>query len=394
MDIKNIIALDSKAYMNTFGSRTPIAFTHGSGCTLYDTAGKSYTDFFAGIAVNSLGYNDTGLTNAICEQATKLLHCSNIYYIERQAELAMLLHRLSGGYRVFFSNSGAEANEGAIKLARKYFRDKGEEKYEIITFNNSFHGRTLATLAATAQPKYQQPFEPLPQSFVHTPFGDAAAAEAAINSKTCAIMVETIQGEGGVIMPPEGFIKSLRSICDRHGILLIIDEVQTGAGRTGKMFSFEHEGIRPDIFTIAKGMGGGVPIGALLASEDVSAAFKPGDHGSTFGGNPLACAASAYVISRIEEMLPDIQKKGEYLLKTLKQLQANKPDAVSSVRALGLLAGIELKDNLKATDIVTTAREKGFIIGTAANNTLRLAPPFIISEEQIDALYTCLSGII
>ena len=393
MDYKKIKELDEKYHLNTFGSRLPASFQWGEGCVLYDTQGKEYIDFVAGIAVNSLGYNHPALREAIVEQAEKLLHCSNLFYIESQAQLAKVLIENSCGDKVFFCNSGAEANEGAIKLARKYFYSKHVYRYEIITTLNSFHGRTMATLAATGQEKYQKPFEPMPTGFVHVPFNDIEAIENAISYRTCAIMVEPIQGEGGIISATAQYIHALRKLCDDKGILLIFDEVQTGIGRTGKLFGYEHYGVEPDIFTLAKGLGGGVPIGAFVAKDFVASAIEPGDHGTTFGGNPLACTAALTVLSTIlsKGFLENVKDIGQYFKEQLLELK-KKFSFVKEIRGKGLMLGMELGDSLPGKDVVLDMLDKGFVINCAGNNTLRFVPPLIIQNEDIDKLIDTLDA--
>ena len=387
MDYKEIKELDEKYYFNTFGSRLPVVFEYGEGATLYDSQGQKYMDFVAGIAVNTLGYNHPALKEAIAKQAEKLLHCSNLFYIESQAQLAKTLVENSCGDKVFLCNSGAEANEGAIKLARKYFYSKNLYKYEIITTLNSFHGRTMATLAATGQEKYQKPFEPLPTGFVHVPFNDIEAVEKAVSYKTCAVMVEPIQGEGGVIPATAQYMKALRKLCDDKGILLIFDEVQTGIGRTGKLFGYEHYDIEPDIFTLAKGLGGGVPIGAVVAKDFVASAMEPGDHGSTFGGNPLACSAALAVLSSVlkEGFLENVKAVGEYFTSKLLELKEKFP-FIREVRGKGLMLGMELENTISGKKVVLDMLHKGFIINCTGNNTLRFVPPLIIEKEDIDSL--------
>jgi len=387
MDYKKVKELDEKYYFNTFGSRLPVSFEYGDGCTLYDSQGKKYRDFVAGIAVNTLGYNHPALREAIVKQSAKLLHCSNLFYIEPQAKLAKMLVENSCGDKVFLCNSGAEANEGAIKLARKYFYSKNLYKYEIITTLNSFHGRTMATLAATGQEKYQKPFEPLPTGFVHVPFNDIEAVEKAISYRTCAVMVEPIQGEGGVVPATFEYMKTLRKLCDDKGILLIFDEVQTGIGRTGKLFGYEHYGVEPDIFTLAKGLGGGVPIGAVVAKDFVASAMEPGDHGTTFGGNPLACAAALAVLSTVlkEGFLANVKDVGEYFKNQLIQLKKKFP-FIKEVRGKGLMLAMELDNALSGKELVLDMLDRGFIINCTGNNTLRFVPPLIIQKEDIDAL--------
>lgn len=395
MTTEQIAQLDSKYYMNTFGPRFPICFESGSGYTLYDNTGKAYMDFFGGIAVNCLGYAHPAFTEALCNQVKKYIHISNLYYVEQQALLAQRLVENSCLDRVFFANSGAEANEGAIKLARKFFYEKGEERYEIITAQNSFHGRTMATLGATGQEKYQKPFVPLPPSFVHVPFGSLEAARQAISGKTCAIMLETIQGEGGVIAASRDYIQGIETICRQNNLLFIIDEIQTGIGRTGKLFSYEHYDVKPDIITIAKALGNGVPIGALLAKETVASAFYPGDHGSTFGGNALSCTAGLAVMQELLEggLLQSSITTGNYFKDKLLLLQQSCPK-IQEVRGQGLLLGLALSDLISAKDIVLAAMEQGFLIGTAGGNTLRFAPPLIISPEAIDKLCDCLTSLL
>ncbi len=393
MNLEQIIELDKSCYMNVFGSRTPVCFEYGKGSTLYDKSGKAYIDFLGGIAVNCLGYGDEGLTQAISEQAQKLIHCSNLFYIEKQTELAQKLYQLSGGYKCFFCNSGAEANEGAFKLARKYFYAQGIDRYEIISAKNSFHGRTMATIAATGQEKYQLPYAPLPAGFINVEYNSIDALKSALTPHTAAVVLETTQGESGVIEGRPEYLKAVSELCRKEGILLIVDEVQTGMGRTGTMFSFEQYNLKPDIFTLAKGLGGGVPIGAVLARPETADAFAPGDHGSTFGGNPLACAAAVYVTRRLDEnMLSQVTQKGEYLKSRLGEL-AKKYSFIKEVRGKGLLVGMELSQNISGKDIVAKALIKGFILNCAGHNTLRFAPPFIITKEEIDALIVALDEI-
>lgn len=393
MNLEQIIELDKSCYMNVFGSRTPVCFEYGKGSTLYDKSGKAYIDFLGGIAVNCLGYGDEGLTQAISEQAQKLIHCSNLFYIEKQTELAQKLYQLSGGYKCFFCNSGAEANEGAFKLARKYFYAQGIDRYEIISAKNSFHGRTMATIAATGQEKYQLPYAPLPAGFINVEYNSIDALKSALTPHTAAVVLEAIQGESGVIEGRPEYLKAVSELCRKEGILLIMDEVQTGMGRTGTMFSFEQYNLKPDIFTLAKGLGGGVPIGAVLARPETANAFVPGDHGSTFGGNPLACAAAVYVTRRLDEnMLSKVKQKGEYLKSSLGKL-AQKYSFIKEVRGKGLLVGMELSQNISGKDIVAKALIKGFILNCAGHNTLRFAPPFIITKEEIDALIGALDEI-
>lgn len=395
MELSKIISLDKRYYMNTFGERIPIAFERGQGCTLYGKDGRAYLDFVAGIAVNALGYNHPVIVSAIIEQSQKLIHCSNLYYIENQARLAQILVDNTCADRVFFGNSGAEANEGAIKLARKYFFNKGEQRYEIITAKSSFHGRTLATLAATGQDKYHKPYEPMPTGFKNVPFNDIEAIKAAISPQTAAIMIEPIQGEGGIHVADPKYMNDLRKLCDDNGLLLIFDEIQTGLARTGKLFAYEHYGIEPDIFTSAKALGGGIPLGAILAKENIACAFQPGDHGSTFGGGPLACAAGIAVIQTIlnEHISEYVAQTGQYFFDSLKQLQS-KYYFIKDVRGKGLMLGMELDRSVDGKDIVKAAFCNGFLINCAGNNTLRFIPPLIISKNEIDTLIEMLDNIL
>jgi acetylornithine/N-succinyldiaminopimelate aminotransferase len=390
-DCKCVQELDEKYYFNTYGTRLPVSFEYGEGCTLYDSEGKAYLDFLGGIAVNTLGYNHPALNKAILGQVNKLLHCSNLFYIKSQAQLAGLLAENSCGDRVFFGNSGAEANEGAIKLARKYYYSKHQYRYEIITTLNSFHGRTMATLAATGQEKYQKPFEPMPTGFVHVPFNDIEAVMNAISYKTCAIMIEPIQGEGGIIEANYEYIKALRKICDEKGILLIFDEVQTGIGRTGKLFAYEHYGVEPDIFTLAKGLGGGIPIGAVVARESVAQAMEPGDHGTTFGGNPLACSAALAVLMEVTKasFLEKVNDTAGFFMGQLLKLKDKFP-FVKDVRGKGLMLGMELDERVSGREVVLSLLEKGFVVNCAGHNTLRFVPPLIIQKEDIQKLIKAL----
>ena len=395
MQLSEIQKTDRKYHMNTYGSRIPVAFTHGEGMHLYGGDGTEYTDFIAGIAVNALGYRHPGLTRAICEQADRLIHCSSLYYMESQAMLAKALVQKSCADKVFFANSGAEANEGAFKLARKYFYLKGQQKYEVISTHNSFHGRTLCSIAATGQEKYQKPFAPMPQGFIQVPYNDLNAVEEAITEKTCAVFIEVIQCEGGIIIGTDDYIQGLRSLCDEHGILLIIDEVQTGMGRTGTWFGYEHYGIEPDIFTSAKALGGGVPLGAVLAKGDVAEAFEPGNHASTFGGNPLACAAGLAVIQALEEegLVENAKTTGRYLLEQLQTL-GDKHDFVTDVRGRGLMVGMQLDTAVPGKDIVDAMLDRGYLINSAGGNTLRFAPPLIASPADVDGLTAALAGVL
>lgn len=395
MNLKEIIDFDKKYFMNTFGDRIPVCFDYGKGINLWDIDGKKYYDFFAGIAVSAVGHSHPKLVNAIKTQAEKLIHCSNLYYVESQAKLAKLLVENSCADKVFFANSGAEANEGAIKLARIYFKKKGmEEKFEIITLANSFHGRTLATIAATGQNKYQKPYSPLTPSFLSVPINDLPALENAINDNTCAVMIEPIQGESGVNLTTSEYLKGVRKLCDEKGILLIFDEVQSGLGRTGKLFSYQHFDVEPDIFTLAKALGGGFPIGALCAKEHVAKAFEPGDHGSTFGGNPLACSAALASLEIIleENLVENSEKMGEYFIEKLSEL-SNKYDFIKEVRGKGLMIAVEFSIE-KAAEIKNKCFDNGYLIGNVGNNIIRILPPLIISKEDIDKMVSMLDNIL
>lgn len=393
MNKEQAITQDQAHYMKVF-TRYPVVLSHGSGPYVYDVDGKKYIDFLAGIAVNILGHAHPQLVAAISEQAAKLIHCSNLYYTVEQATLAGTLSAISGLNRVFLANSGAEANEGAIKLARKYAKKFSQDKVNIITAENSFHGRTLATLTATAQPKYQKGYEPLPGGFSHVPFNDIAALAAAMDDKTAAVMLEPIQGEGGIQIPDETYLAQVRELCDKHGALLILDEIQTGMGRTGKMFAFEHSTITPDIVTLAKGLGGGVPIGAVLASEKVAGAFAPGDHGSTFGGNPLAAAAANAVLSAIEreKLLANASTIGQYMIEELNKLKTKYPKLVKEVRGRGLMIGLELY--VPGVNLVVEAMNQGALINCTATNVLRFVPPLLITKAHVDELIAILDKVL
>lgn len=391
--LEEIISLDKKYYMNTFGDRLPVCFERGEGITLYDTNGEAYTDFFAGIAVNALGYAHKKYVSALCEQAQKLLHTSSLYYIESQARLAKKIVDISCADRVFLANSGAEANEGAIKLAKIYFYKQGkQEKNEIITLTDSFHGRTLTTVAATGQTKYQKPYKPLTPGFSHVPINDYEALVSAVSDKTAAIMLELVQGESGVHKCDDKYIKKVRKLCDEKEIILIVDEVQTGIGRTGKMFAYENFGIEPDIFTLAKALGGGVPIGAVCAKEKFCA-FEPGDHGSTFGGNAFCAAAANSVLNIIEEekLVENAQAVGKYFEEKLLELAKKYPDKIKQVRALGLMIGVEYSEGL-AKKVNAALFERKILCGSTMT-TLRILPPLIITKNDVDKFIEVLDDV-
>lgn len=387
MNTEELINLDKKYVMQTYG-RYPLALKDGKGALVRDFEGKTYIDCFAGIAVNNVGHCHPKVVEAICNQAKKLIHTSNLYYTEPQVELAKLLAEISVHDKSFFCNSGAEANEGAVKLARK-FTGKGE----IIAMENSFHGRTLAMITATGQHKYKKGFEPLPEGFTHVDYGDIEAVAGAMTDNTAAVLVEPIQGEGGVIIPPEGYLKELKKLCHENDVLLIFDEVQTGFGRTGEMFASQTFDVTPDITTVAKALGGGVPIGAVLASEEVGNAFEPGNHAATFGGNPLVCAAAIATINAIidESMLIKVKENGGYLKYKLEE-QAKLYGIVEEVRGIGMMLGMEL--NINCGDIAAEAREQGVLINCTADTVLRFLPPFVIDKGQIDTVTCVLESIL
>jgi acetylornithine aminotransferase len=386
------IAKADKYIMKTYG-RYPIVPVRGEGCRLWDADGKEYLDFLAGVAVNNLGHCHPKVVAALQQQAATLIHCSNYYHIPQQIELAELLCSHSFADQAFFCNSGAEANEAAIKLARKYSRDKfGPERYEIITATDSFHGRTMATVSATGQEKVQKFFDPLLHGFRHVPFNDAAALEAAVSPQTCAVMLEPIQGEGGVNVPAPDYFQKVRDICDKKGILLIIDEVQVGLGRTGKLFAHEHFGVTPDIMTLAKALAGGAPIGTMLAKAEYAASFSPGTHGSTFGGNPLVTAAALAAVRVILEdgILNRTGEIGEYLVGELERLKG-KYSFVKEVRGIGLMIGMVLA--MPAGDIVKKGHEQGLLLNVTHDTVLRFVPPLVVTKQEIDRMITILDGI-
>ncbi|MBO4580373.1 MAG: aspartate aminotransferase family protein [Clostridiales bacterium] len=386
MNIENDLYLisdyDKKYCMQVFGPQQ-IAFTHGKGVYLVDTEGKKYMDMIGGIAVNSLGHNHPKLTRTISEQAKKVIHCCNYYLIPQRSELAYNLCRKSFADKCFFANSGAEANEGAIKLARGFFSHKGIDRYEIITAKMSFHGRTMATITATGQPKFSEPFKPVLPGFKYAEFNNIDSFKEQVNEHTAAIMLELIQGESGVHPADKSFVVEIKKLCEEKGLLLIIDEVQTGIGRTGTLFCYEQYGIKPDIMTLAKGLGGGVPIGAVLATNEAATGFELGDHGSTFGGNPLACAAANTVL----EVIADDQlcfKAGtvsELIVNKLNQIK-EKRGYIKEVRGMGLLIGIEFDERILASGMRDALRNKGFLVSSIGKSVIRIAPPLIIKEAE------------
>ena len=390
-----IIARDTESYLPVF-SRYPIVLDHGDGSYVWDLNGRKYLDALGGIAVNVLGHNYAPLVNAIANQAKRLIHVSNLYYTEPQADAAAKLSELTGGGKVFFGNSGAEANEGAIKAARKYAHTIRSEKSQIITALGSFHGRTLATLTATGQEKFHKGFEPLPQGFDYVPYNDIAALEARMNENTAAVMLEPIQGEGGVRTPADGYLQQVRALCDRYDALLIFDEIQTGMGRTGTFYAYEMYGVTPDIVTLAKGLAGGVPIGAFIVTEKVAAAFHAGDHGSTFGGNPLACAAANVVLDVIADdaFLSRVKAVGTHFKQKLEDLRTKYPAYIVDVRGTGLILGMEMQKNEVAAAIARRMLEQGVIINCTAGNVLRFIPPLIFTKNEVDELVCVLDDCV
>lgn len=392
MDSQTLMMLSEKYIANTY-TRYPVVLVRGKGTRVWDVEGKEYLDFVAGLAVCNLGHCHPRVVKAIQDQAAKLIHVSNFYYIEPQIQLASLLCKHSFADKVFFCNSGAEANEGAMKLARKYAKGKiGADRYEIITMERSFHGRTFATLTATAQEKFHKGYSPLMPGFKYVPFNNPEAVRNAIDSKTCAVMLEPIQGEGGVNVPSEGYLKALREICEEKRILLIFDEVQVGMGRTGKLFAYEHEGVEPDLMTLAKSLAGGVPIGALLIRKGIAESFAPGDHASTFGGNPLATAVGAAALSAIleEGMLENCEKVGAYFLARLEEIKKQFP-FVKEVRGRGLILAVEL--SMDGGAIVKQMIQRGILINCTMGNVLRFLPPLIVTKQEVDQVVDTLQQV-
>lgn len=389
MDKKAIIEETEKYYLPVFG-RYPMVMELGQGCRVWDNEGNEYVDAFAGIAVNSLGYNHTVLVKAISEQAAKLMHCSNLYYTEIQAKALRVVAEATGMDRIFFANCGAEGNEGAMKLARKYGVSKAPTKYKIISADESFHGRTFDTLAATGHDYYHVGYGPLSPGHVLVPYGDIKALEAQMDDDVCAVLLEPIQGEGGVHVPSDEYLQQVRALCDKHDALLIFDEVQTGVARTGKWFAYMHSGVKPDILTFAKGIGGGFPVAGFAVPERLAHVFKPGDHGGTFGGNPLACAAVYATLTTIksEGLVDKVAEKGEYFKNELRKLQEKYPDKVTDVRGCGLMLGMEVAGEGKP--IVESCLANNVIVNCTAGNVIRIVPPLIISREEIDIVVAAL----
>ena len=389
---QELIKLTNKYVAKNYG-RYPIGLVRGKGMVVWDASGKKYIDFVAGLAVDNLGHCPPTVVNAIRKQAGKLLHVSNLYHIEPQSQLAAELTRLTFANKFFFCNSGTEANEAAIKLARRWFYDNGQPKrFEIITMNDSFHGRTMASLSATAQKKIHSGFKPLLPGFKYVPFNDITAFKKALTKKTCAVLIEPIQGEGGVNPAQKTYLKTLRRICNEKGILLIFDEIQTGFGRTGPLFAYERYKIKPDIITLAKALGGGIAIGAMGSTNKIIQSFSPGTHGATFGGNPLACAASLASLKTLttKGFLQRASSQGDYFLKQLNYLKENF-SIIREVRGAGLMLAIEL--NQPGAKIVTDCMKEGLLINCIQQNTIRFLPPLIITRKEIDLLIKTLSKI-
>ena len=382
------------AFIAATYKRLPVVLTRGEGCKLWDESGRVYLDFVAGIAVCSLGHAHPAVTLAVAEQAARLVHVSNLFYTQPQADVAALLVENSFADRVFFCNSGAEANEAAIKLARKYFYEKGDsDRFRIIAMDKSFHGRTMATLSATGQEKIRKGFDPVLGGFDFVPFNDMTGLKAKLDHRTAAVLLEPIQGEGGVRCPSAGYLEAVRALCDETGTLLIFDEIQTGMGRTGRLFAYEHFGIEPDIMTLAKALANGLPMGAMLAREHVAAAFGPGSHATTFGGTPLVTAASHAVLRQMLEYdIPETcRKTGTYFFDRLLQLK-ERHLIIEEVRGLGLLLGLKL--TVDAEPVVLTCLERGFLINCIQGDILRFVPPLIVTTQEIDRLIDCLDDVL
>ena len=391
MDLNTMDMADR--FMFTTYKRFPITLVKGNGCLVWDEAGKEYLDFIGGIAVCALGHSSPIISEALCEQSKKLVHVSNLFYTQPQTDLARILTENSFADRVFFCNSGAEANEAAIKLARRYSRERfGPERSVIITMDNSFHGRTMATLSATGQEKIRTGYDPILEGFKYVPFNALGPLESAIDESVCAVMVEPIQGEGGVVVPDDDYLKGVREICSRHNILLIFDEIQVGMGRTGKLFAYEHFGLTPDIITLAKALGNGLPIGAMMATEELKNAFGPGSHATTFGGSPLITAAALAVVKSLihDGWIENARKTGDYFKNELIMLQ-KRHSVIKDVKGLGLILGLLLDGG--AQDIVDACADKGFLINCIQEKILRFVPPLIIGKDEIDLLIDCLDDI-
>jgi acetylornithine aminotransferase/acetylornithine/N-succinyldiaminopimelate aminotransferase len=381
-------------YLITNYARAPLCLVRGEGVRVWDTDGKEYLDFVGGIAVDSLGHCHPRIVGAIREQATTLLHVSNLYQIPSQIHLAKLLSEHSFGGRVLFCNSGAEANEAAIKLVRKYAKETwSSDRVDVVTMRGAFHGRTLGALSATPTEKYQHGFEPLVPGFKYVPFGDLAAVERAVDNRTAAVLVEPVQGEGGVHVAPDGYLAGLRRLCDERGALLVFDEVQTGMGRTGRLFAYQHWGVEPDVMTLAKALASGIPIGAVVAKEAPARVLGPGTHGTTFGGNPFATTVGvATFTTMLEEQIPErADRVGTYLMERLRQLAGTTP-AIKTVRGKGLLVGVDL--DRPAQGVVAACRGEGLLVLTAGDAVLRFTPPLIVEEPDVDRALEILGGVL
>jgi len=389
MDTKKLIDNENKYLIQTY-KQPAMILDRGEGMIVWDIEGRSYVDFIGGIAVNSLGYCHPKIVEAIGEQSRKIIHCSNLFYQAPQILLAEELVNLSCGDRVFFANSGAEVNEAAIKLVIKYFKEQKKEKHKIIYMKNSFHGRTIGTLAMTGNYKYQKDYLSILPKFQEATFNDLDSVKEVCDDTVAAVIVEPVQGEGGIYIASHSFLKGLREFCDSKDILLIFDEIQCGLGRTGKMFAYQNYSIEPDIITLAKPLGGGLPLGALIAKEKVGRVFQAGDHGTTFGGNPVACAAALAFLKVLKEenLLAECQNKSQYIEDQIKRLKAKYPDYIKETRIIGLMVGIEVAE--KGPEVVGKMTENGFLINCTAGNVLRVLPPLIVQEKDIDGLIDAL----
>ena len=391
--MKNFVRITNENIFQTY-SRYPVTLVRGKGTKVWDERGKEYLDFLSGIAVCNLGHCHPAVVRAAQAQMKKLIHVSNFFYTEPQAELARLLTGNSFADQVFFCNSGAEANESALKLARKFSLQQGNQnRYEVITMHYSFHGRTFATLSATAQKKFHTGFEPLLPGFRYVPFNDAGALKKAVNKNTCAVLLEPIQGEGGVNCPDDDYLKKVRKVCDEHGLLLIFDEVQVGMGRTGKLFAYQHYGVEPDIMTLAKALAGGLPAGAMLAKKHVAESFSPGSHASTFGGNPVCMAAGVAVMEILLHgtVLENCRSMGTYFMQGLESLKQRYPSIIKVVRGKGLIIGMEL--NIEGKEIVSMCLKQGIILNCTLDKILRFLPPLIVKKQEIDRCLKMLESI-
>ncbi len=385
MDIKE---LDSRYVLNTYGRQpeATLRIEKGSGSRVWDDKGKEYLDLVTGLAVNSLGHCHPKVVEAIQEQAETLMHTSNLYYTAPQAQLAQRLAENSLGGKVFFANSGGEVNEAAIKLARKFYREQsGEDRYQIITAENSFHGRTMATLTATGQTRYQKDFQPLLEGFHYAPFNRLDAFSELVGEKTCAVMIEPVQGEGGVYPADPEFLRGLRRLCDEKGLLLIFDEIQCGVGRTGSLWAYQEYGVEPDILTSAKALGGGLPLGAMICREELAAGLGPGDHASTFGGNPVSCRAALAVLQVLlqEGLLAQVKARGEEFREKLRDIDKSCPGTIKEIRGQGLMLGIELHEP-RAKEVQRTCMEKGLLVNAIGERIIRLLPPFVITSQEVN----------